>query len=117
MHDTLDRVIDIVAWHGGIPAARLTPKSAISRDLGMDGDDVTDLVARMKADFAKTALAVPWDRFTSRSETTNPFEFLLLPWQLVRWAFLGRRHGSSALERLELGHIAAVTDRGEWFEP
>ena len=44
----------------------------------------------------------------------DPF---IVIWQLLTWPFRGQFEPPSSFERLELGHIAAVIKKGEWFDP
>lgn len=116
MATTLDRITEIVAWHSGIPAARLTAQSAIDQDVNISGDDVTELAEALAKEFGENVWHGPWQRFAELSEPSA----LVLPyfvWRLLTWPFRGRLFEPSPFERLELGHIAAVIDRGEWFKP
>jgi hypothetical protein len=116
MPSTLDRLMAIVSKQSGIPMAKLTANSALYQDVRMTGDDVDEFIERLSSQFGGDILGWPWGRFTNLSEPT----ILDLPrfiWQLFTWQKRGSLHDLSRYERLELGHIAAVIDRGEWFEP
>ena len=116
MRDTLDRVSDIVAWHSGIPATRLNARSAIDQDVKTTGDDVTEMADALAKEFGEQVRAGPWQRFAELSEPSALTGFWLI-WRLLTWPIRGRLSDPSPFERLELGHTAAVIDRGEWFEP
>jgi hypothetical protein len=116
MGSTLSRVVEIVAWHSGVPASRLTPQSAIDQDVKISGDDVTELAEALAKEYGNHVWEWPWQRFAELSEPSA----LVAPyfvWRLLTWPFRGQLFDPSSFERLELGHIAAVIDRGEWFEP
>jgi hypothetical protein len=113
---TLDRVIQIAGTQSGIPKHKLSATSAIYQDVRMAGDDVNEFVERLQRELGCDAYQWPWTRFTNLSEPT----ILSLPhfvWQLFTWAKRGSFHDYERYERLNLGHIAAVIDCGEWFEP
>ena len=116
MKSTLDRVIEIVAWHSGVPAAELSARSAIDQDVKITGDDIDELAEALAKEFDADAGRWPWQRFAELNEPSGFVGFHLI-WRLLTWPFRGRLCDPSPFERLELGHIAAVIDRGEWFEP
>ena len=113
---TLDRVIAIVSKHSGVRVEKLSSSSAIDQDVRIVGDDVTELVEALAAEFGKYVWQWPWQRFAQLNEGLSLFFPFMLVWQLVSWLFRGSFEYPSTYERLELGHIAAVIDRGEWFE-
>lgn len=114
---TLDRVIGIVSEHSGVRRERLSAASAIDQDVGISGDDVTELAEALAAEFGEHVWQWPWQRYAELSEGLSPFFPFMLVWQLSTWPFRGSFNYPSPCERLELGHIAGVIDRGEWFEP
>ena len=90
----LERVLELASDQSGLTLARLSAGSAIAQDIKMYGGDVEE--------FAKT------------------LGFGVLPalaWQIVTWPFRGSFEYPSKFERLELRHIAAVIEKGEWFDP
>lgn len=117
MKSTLDRVIEIASSESGIPIARLSGASAVDQDMGMSGDDVTDFASQLADEFGELVWQWPWQRFVVLSEGLGCFFPVGLTWQLISWPFRGSFSYPSKLERLELGHIAAVIDNGAWFEP
>ena len=100
----------------GVPAAKLTAASAIDQDVKISGDDIDELVEALAKDFGKQVSTWPWQRFAELNES-HLFTGFWLIWRLLTWPIRGRVFDASRFERLELGHIAAVIDRGEWFEP
>lgn len=116
MSATLPRVIDTVADHSGIPATKLVPKSAIDQDVRISGDDVTEPAEALAKKFGEQVWAWPWQRFAELSEP-SALVFPYFVWRLLTWPIRGRLFDPSPFERLELGHIALVIDRSEWFEP
>lgn len=116
MSAALERVIDIVSEHSGMRRERLSSKSAIDQDICISGDDVTELAEALAEEFGDDVWQWPWQRFAELSEP-HLFTGLRFFWRLLTWPIRGRLFDPSPFERLELGHIAAVIDRGEWFEP
>ncbi len=101
-------------WHG-IPSAE--SNSSVDQDLGIYGDDVDDFAAKIVKRYGEWVWSWPWHRFTNSSEGASIFVLFALIWQLVSWPFRGRFSYPSTLDRLELGHIAKVLEKGEWVEP
>ena len=114
---TLDRVIEIVSEHSGVAKAKLSASSAIDQDVGISGDDVTELAKALATEFGEHVWQWPWQRFAQLQEGLSLLFPFMLIWQLATWPFRGSFEYPSPFERLELGHIAAVIDRCEWFEP
>ncbi len=106
---TFTRVVEIVADHSGFSAVELDATSAVAQDANISGDDVDELVRALAKEFGAHVCRWPWHRFAELNEPGI--------WQLLTG--LGRRHlfDPTKFERLEIGHMAAVIDRGEWFEP
>lgn len=117
MEATLDRVRQIVSQHSGVKLEKLNAQSAIDQDLGISGDDIDDLVEALAKEFGDDVWQWPWQRFACLDEGLSPLFPFMLIWQLISWPFRGSFEYSSSYERLELGHIAAVLEKGEWFEP
>lgn len=113
---TFGRVCQIVSEHSGVRLEQLNAGSAIDQDIGISGDDVDELAGALAKEFGGQVLDWPWARFAELNEPS----LLMLPrfvWRLLSWPFRGRLGDADKYERLELGHIAASIDRGEWFEP
>jgi hypothetical protein len=117
MTSVLARIIDITSEQTGIPVEKLTAGSAIDQDLRISGGDVLELAAAFAAEFGENVLSWPWDRFAQLDEGLPlSFPFVLLK-QLLTWPFRSSFEYPTPYERLELGHIAVVLERGQWFEP
>ncbi len=114
---TLDRVRQIVSKHSGVRIEKLSAASAIDQDVSISGDDVTELAEALAKEFGEHVWQWPWQRFAELSEGLSLLFPFMLVWQLIWWPIRGSFNHPSPFERLELGHIAAVIDRGEWFEP
>lgn len=117
MSASLARVIELASLQSGIPVAKLSPTSAIDQDMGMSGGDVSDFAEALSTEFGKKVWEWPWSRFAMLDEGLGCLFPIALTWQLVTWPLRGSFEYPSGLERLELGHIAAVIEKGEWFEP
>ncbi|MDG2005016.1 MAG: hypothetical protein P8J20_16960 [Novosphingobium sp.] len=117
MSATFERVIEIVSWQSGIPAAKLSATSAIDQDVRISGDDVAEFVDALADEFGDHVLHWPWERFACLVEGLSPLFPFELIWLLLTWPFRGRFFEPSGCDRLELGHIAAVIEKGHWFEP
>jgi hypothetical protein len=114
MRSVLDRVIARAELMSG--AKNLTASSAIDQDIRISGDDVTEYAEWLAEQFGNDVWQWPWHRFAELSEPSA----LVVPyfiWRLLTWPIRGRLFDPSPYERLELGHIAAVIEKGEWFEP
>ena len=114
---TINRVIAIAAKQTGIPLAKISQRSAVDQDLEFSGDDVTEFVEALASEFGDQVWAWPWHRFAMLDEGLSLWFPLMLIWQLLSWPFRGRFSYPSPFERLELGHIAAVIEKGQWFDP
>ena len=115
---TLDRVVEIVSEHSGIPVAKLSSESAIDQDVQICGDDVADLAEALAEEFGDHVWQWPWQRFACLDEVgVSPLFPFVLVWQLLTWPIRGTFSYPSQYERLELGHIASVIEHGQWFEP
>lgn len=112
---TLDRVIKIATDESG--AKGLHAGSAIDQDIKISGGDVTDFAEALAEEFGDEVLQWPWQRFALLDDGLSLLFPFALVWQLVSWPFRGSFEYPSPYERLELGHIAAVIEKGEWFDP
>ncbi|MFM9852020.1 MAG: hypothetical protein ACKVOJ_04310 [Sphingomonadaceae bacterium] len=113
MMSTLERIIAQAEFMSG--TKNVNAKSAIDQDIGMSGDDVTHFAEWLSTEFGDDVWHWPWQRYAELSEGLSllfPFMFF---WQLISWPFRGAFSYPSPYERLELGHIAAVIEKGEWF--
>jgi hypothetical protein len=110
----LERVVTQAEYMSG--AKNLTAQSAIEQDMGISGDDVTEFAEWLAKEFGDNVWQWPWQRFAELSEP-SALIFPYFMWRLLTWPIRGRLFDPSSFERLELGHIAAVIEKGEWFEP
>ena len=116
MAAVLERVLAIAAEQSGIPAHRLSAVSAVDQDMRISGDDVTEFVQALAHQFGDQVWEWPWDRFANQSEP-HLFTGFLFIWRLLTWPIRGLLFDPSPYERLELGHIARVIEKGHWAEP
>lgn len=115
MPSTLERVVDIAVNSGLADRSKCQPHSAIHPDLGINGDEGKEFVDALCAEFGDWIADSPWSRFVDFNEPlaslgSAALKFLRLLKPEI--AFAGYVE-----ERLKLGHIAAVIEKGEWFEP
>jgi hypothetical protein len=110
----LTPVIELAEYYSG--AKNLTENSAVDQDMRITGLDVDEFAEALRNELGADVWSWPWDRFVDLNEP-HAFTGLWFIWRLVSWPFRGRLFDPSPYQRLELGHIAAVIDRGEWFEP
>jgi hypothetical protein len=114
---TLEKVVEIARKQTGIRSP--TPSSALWQDLTIIGDDSDDFVIALTKEFGDWVRYWPWDEFLSFDEGIP----ILAPWRTLwsslrlPWIETAFPNQEPKLRRLELGHIAAVIDKGEWFEP
>lgn len=113
---TLDRVMQIVSENSGVRLDKLNAKSGIDQDVRMSGGDIDELAQILYKEFGGDVASWPWHRFCDLNEP-HLLVGLILFWRLLTWPIRGRLTDPSPYERLELGHIAAVIEKGEWFDP
>lgn len=114
--EILERVIEIVADQSGVKRERLNANSAIDQDVRIAGGDVVELADALAEQFGQHVYQWPWQRFAQLNEPSGLI-LLYLVYRLLTWPIRGRLFDPSPFERLELGHIAALIEQGEWFEP
>ncbi len=83
---TLEKVISLAAYYSGVKS--LSEHSAVDQDMGLTGINVNEFAVALR------------DQFGANS---------------VTWPFHRPPLAKCPYDRLELGHIAAVIDKGEWF--
>ena len=113
----VDRVIAIASQQSGISLKKISGRSAVDQDLQLSGDDVTEFAEALVLEFGDQVWAWPWQRFAQLDEGISILFPFMAIWQLLRWPITGRFSNPSPFERLELGHIAEVIEKGEWFDP
>jgi hypothetical protein len=116
-YSTLERVCAIVSDISGLPPMKLSKHLAVDQDLKISGSDVEDLAEALANEFGEQVWQWPWQRFALRGEGLLNWAPFWLAWRLLTWPIRVRVFDPSPVERLELGHIAAVIHRGEWFDP
>ncbi len=116
MTSVLESVIALASKHSGLPPEKLGPQSAVYQDIGLFGDDVEEFAAALAGLYGGYVLGWPWSRFANLNEPnlwTALSAIVKVPWRMLR-----KRHDhGQRYERLELGHIAAVIESGQWHEP
>lgn len=128
MTETLWRLIEITSdFCVNRPAdVPLKGDSAVCQDAYIFGIDVEDYVAALEKEFGPIVWEIPWLNFTDQTSSFRGCgTILVFPWLLWRCLMLLIRGGPliprpdprGFAPRLELRHIAAVIDRGEWFKP
>ena len=65
MDDPIDAITGLLRDEHGIPEAKLLPLARLAQDLGVDGDDVSDLLSRLHDRFGTdfSALDEQWTEF------------------------------------------------------
>jgi hypothetical protein len=106
-----------------IDLAEIHRHTAMSQDAGIDGIDVWDFVVDLGEEHRDIWGKVPWGRFSDQRASFYGCNVLLFPvWLLARivtwpvhrdWPIPPPR---PVEERLTVAHLAAVLERGEWFE-
>lgn len=114
MVGVLDRVIRIAEYHSGLK--NLCATSSLAHDIRTSGDDIDEFAEALWKEFGGDVASWPWHRFANMNEP-HILTGLLFIWRLVTWPIRGRIFDPVPYERLQLGHIAAVIEKGEWFEP
>lgn len=104
-----EELADLVSEYQGIPRETLEPSSRFLHDLGIWGDDADILLAEIGERWN-----VDWDGIDASRYWYG--ESHLFAWAGSLRAITGTMHRSPK-ESLTLGHLAAVLERGEWFEP
>ena len=77
------QVMAAVADQTGCPLSRLSPQTDLARDLGVDGDDASDLLLRLGEEFGINLENVRFDRHFGPEAGFNPLALLLPSWW--RW--------------------------------
>ena len=115
MTPTLGQVIGIVADRAGVSQSDLTGREAVDQDLKIQGDDAEELIKLLVGTFGEWLREWPWHDYIDFNEP--PASIGPRAWKWLGLTKPGRAFPGYTDKRLELGHIAAVIDRGEWFEP
>ncbi len=102
----------------------ISPTTAMSQDAGIDGIDVYDFASALPSQFSAALDQIPWHRFSDQRASFYGCQVLLVPvWLIYRLTTTGLCGGAvfpkpqGGAERLTVEHLAAVLDRGDWFDP
>lgn len=115
MDSVLHEVTDIAIGFGLRDRSRYLPNAAIDQDLGINGDEGDEFVEALCAECGDWIAKWPWSRFVDFNEP--PASLGPRIWRLLHLPGMKRAFPGYAEERLELGHIAAVIEKGQWFDP
>ncbi len=116
MTEVLAEIVEIASRRSGLPVNALSSRSAIYQDLGLAGDDVDEFAAALAELYGEQVFTWPWRRFTDLNEPTLGTVVAALAQLPVRLLKKHRAY-TSRYDRLELGHIAAVIESGQWRDP
>lgn len=96
----------------------LSAEAAIDQDLAIYGHDADDLVEALCEKWGDWIAEWPWHRFVNFSEAPA-MRSIYAFWARLGWPGADTAFPSGKLpaERLELSHIAAVIEKGQWFDP
>jgi len=83
--------------------------------LGINGDEGDEFVAALCNEFGDWIAEWPWTRFVDFNEP--PAWLGPKVWKALRLPNPAVAFPGYVEERLELGHIVAVIEKGHWFEP
>ena len=81
--DLAERVVSVIARQTGYPQSQLSPRTDLFRDLGVDGEDVRDLLLRLGKEFGINLQDVRFDRHFGPEAGFNPLAMFLPGWW--RW--------------------------------
>ena len=96
-------ICEIIASIAGV--SHVTRGQRLYHDLGLSGDDASEIFDAVSARFGTRFLGLRFeDYFPNESEGLTD--------RLERWVGLAK-----ARKALTVSHLAAVAERGEWFEP
>ena len=86
--ETILEQVKQILWdlHGDRPE-RVTLKSDLFSDLGIDGDDAVEVFQKIKEEFEVDFSSMHWDRHFGPEAGFNPFALLLPSW----WKWLRKR--------------------------
>ena len=115
MGSTLSKIIEIAVAAGLAKRANCLLDAAIHQDLGINGDAGDEFVDALCKEFGDWVSEWPWARFVDFNEPTAWLGPKI--WKLLRLPNPEVAFPGYVEERLELGHIAAVIEKGQWFDP
>ena len=100
---TLQEVINLVADQTGVSPSRITASTRIGEDLGVDGDDASDLLKAFASHFHVDLDRFEFSRHFGPEAGGNPFYYLYC-------FFTGR----GRLAPVTVGQLAEAAERGAW---
>ena len=100
---TLQEVINLVADQTGVSPSRITASTRIGEDLGVDGDDASDLLEAFASHFHVDLDRFEFSRHFGPEAGANPFCYLYC-------FFTGR----GRLAPVTVGQLAEAAERGAW---
>jgi|688.fasta_scaffold244366_1 hypothetical protein len=104
---TVEDLTDILAMLRSEPRSRITSDTLLREDLGVNGDDWDEILVAITQRWGETD-------FTS----FNFYDYFREEPQLhALYIWLKDFWNGKCLRPLTVGHLAAVIDRGQWFEP
>lgn len=101
--ETLQGVIELVAEQAGVSPSRLTATTRIGEDLGVDGDDASDLLAEFACRFHVDLTGFQFSRHFGPEAGWDPFS-----------ALYGLLTGRSRTEPITIGQLAESAEKGRW---
>jgi hypothetical protein len=115
MSPLLERVAEIAVSVGLANANGCRSTAAVHQDLGITGDEGEAFVEALCAEFGDWIAEWPWERFVDFNEP--PADLGPRIWKFLRLPNPETAFPGYTQARLELGHIAVVIKKGQWFDP
>lgn len=104
--ETLQEVIGLVAEQTGVAPSRISAATRLGEDLGVDGDDASDLLAAFASRFHVELAAFEFSRHFGPEAGWSPFHALY-----CLFTCRGRT------EPVTVGQLAESAERGVWKYP
>ena len=110
--------------HGAqLDVAEITDATAMAQDAKIDGIDVYDFGWELKNRFGSVVDTIPWEQFSDQRSSFYGCAVFAVPfwllWRVLMWPMnreIFPRRGNAS-ERLTVGHLTDVFERGAWFDP
>ena len=96
--ETLQKIIRLVAESTGVDESLITASTRLGEDLGVDGDDASDMIAALASNFHVDLAAFDFSRHFGPEAGFSPISI----------------HLSPRLEPVTVGHLAEAVERGAW---
>ena len=124
----LVKITDAFVANRGHPNEEFAARadSAVCQDAWIFGVDVDDFVHELDKEFGSVVWQIPWGTYTDQTASFRGWGVFAFPfWFVARVAkcivcgglIVPRPNPSEFPRRLELRHVAAVIEKGEWFDP